>query len=151
MLNRLDISIKAFIISSVKSIKHNTKGATSMTIEQRANLRNRIEKIIGTRKHEIERATSLTERINNAQRWDKEYEKLQKVFEEHGEKALAMNFVQKGRFYEGVTASGKKWELEGNNGWTERSRYCGRLWIEGEGTVFTSGKLDKVFEYILNA
>lgn len=121
-----------------------------LTIEQRQDLRKRIEKIIGTREWERERATNLTDRINNVQRWDKAYEKLQKVFLEHGEKALAMNFVQKGHSFEGVTANGKKWMLEGNNGFTERSRYCGTLWIEGTGTVFTSGRLDKVFDYILN-
>lgn len=121
------------------------------TPEQRKEVRNRIEKIIGTKDYTMQMASDLTERIKNATRWEKEYEKLAKVFLENGEKALAMNFIQKGRFYEGVTASGKKWELEGNNGWTERSRYCGRLWIEGEGTVFTSGKLDKVFDYILKA
>lgn len=124
---------------------------TKASVEERAEIRCRIEKIIGTKDHAMRIARDLTERIQNASRWEKEYEKLAKVFLENGEKALAMNFIQKGRFYEGVTASGKKWELEGNNGWTERSRFCGRLWIEGEGTVFTSGKLDKVFDYILKA
>ena len=121
-----------------------------MTAEQRKDIRERIEKIIGKREWEKERATSLEERINNVQRWDQAYAKLEKVFIEHGEKALAMHFVQKGHSFEGVTANGKKWMLEGNNGWTERSRYCGTLWIEGTGTVFTSGRLDKVFDYILN-
>jgi hypothetical protein len=123
---------------------------TKATPEQRKEMRSRIEKIIGTKEQAMRYASDLTDRIKNARRWESEYEKLAKVFLENGEKALALNFVQKGRYFEGVTASGKKWELEGNNGWTERSRYCGRLWIEGEGTVFTSGKLDKVFDYILN-
>ena len=121
-----------------------------LTVEQRKELRERIEKIIGKREWERERATSLTERIQNVQRWDKACERLEKVFLEHGEKALALHFTQKGASYEGVTADGKKWVLEANHGWTERSRYCGTLWIEGIGTVFTSGRLDKVFDYILN-
>ena len=124
---------------------------TKASPEERAEIRSRIEKIIGTKEYAMRIASDLTERIQNASRWQKEYEKLAKVFLENGEKALAMNFIQKGHFYEGVTASGKKWELEGNNGWTERSRYCGRLWIEGEGPVFTSGKLDRVFDYIMKA
>lgn len=121
------------------------------SLEERVEIRDRVEKIIGKKEHAMRMASTLTERIQNASRWEKEYEMLAKVFLENGEKALAMNFIQKGRFYEGVTASGKKWELEGNNGWTERSRFCGRLWIEGKGTVFTSGRLDKVFDYILQA
>lgn len=118
--------------------------------DQRIEVRQRIEKIIGTQKSAMEAASDLTERIQNANRWQKQYEALAKVFFENGEKALAMNFTQKGRSFEGVTASGKKWMLEANHGWTARSRYCGSLWVEGEGTVFTSGRLDKVFDYILN-
>lgn len=121
-----------------------------MTIEQRVEMRKRIEKIIGTREFERDRATNPAERSENLMRWDRAYEKLQKVFIEHGEKALAMHFIQKGCDFEGVTANGKKWMLERNNGFTNRSRYCGTLWIEGTGTVFTSGRLDKVFDYILN-
>lgn len=123
---------------------------TKATVDQRKEVVSRIEKIIGTKKQAMDAGQDLTERIQNANRWQKEYEQLAKVFLENGDKALAMNFMQKGRSYEGVTASGKKWMLEANHGWTARSRYCGSLWIEGEGTVFTSGRLDKVFDYILN-
>ena len=124
---------------------------TRATPEQRMELRARIEKIIGTKEQAKALTNSLSERINAATKWDREYEKLAKVFLEHGEKALALHYTQRGRTFEGVTAGGRKWVMEGNNGWTERSRYCGTLYIEGEGTVFTSGRLDKVFEYILNS
>ena len=120
------------------------------TPEQRQEVRERIEKIIGTKEQAKAMATSLSERIQNASRWDKEYEKLAKVFLEKGDTALAMHFVCKGGIYEGVTASGKAWSLYMNSGYSQRSRYCGTLYIEGKGTVFTSGKLDKVFDYILN-
>ncbi len=120
------------------------------TVEQRKELRERIEKIIGTQKQAMDAGQDLTERIQNSNRWQKQYEQLAKVFLENGEKALSMHFTQKGRSCEGVTTSGKKWILEANHGWTARSRYCGTLYIEGVGTVFTSGKLDKVFDYILN-
>lgn len=121
------------------------------TPEQRQDVSDRVRKIIGTREQAVCNIKDLTERIKAANRYQKQFELLSKVFFEHGEKALAMHFMQYGHTYEGVTASGKKWILEGNNGWTERSRYCGSLWIQGEGTVFTSGKIDKVFDYILNA
>lgn len=120
------------------------------TAEQRQEVRNRVEKIIGSKEQAKAGATDLSERINRGNKWQKQFELLSMVFFEHGEKALAMHFIQKGHTYEGVTASGKKWILEGNNGWTERSRYCGSLYIQGIGTVFTSGRLDKVFDYILN-
>lgn len=120
------------------------------TVEHRQEVRARVEKIIGTKAQARERGVNLTERIQNQSQWDKQYEKLAKVFLEHGAEALSLNFTQKGNWFEGVTVSGKKWILEGNHGWTERSRYCGSLYIEGIGTVFTSGKLDKVFDYILN-
>ena len=120
------------------------------TPEQRKDVRDRVEKIIGTKEQAKATARDLAEKINRGNKWQKEFELLSKVFFEHGEKALAMNFMQYGHTYEGVTASGKKWILEGNHGWTERSRYCGSLYIEGVGTVFTSGKLDKVFDYILS-
>jgi hypothetical protein len=120
------------------------------TPDERKALADRIIKIIGTQEQAKETAQDLTERVQKATAWRKEYERLSKVFLEHDEKALAMNFVQKGRSFEGVTAGGKKWFLDANHGWTQRSRYCGTLYIEGIGTIFTSGRLDKAFEYILN-
>lgn len=122
---------------------------SNATVEERREVTARIEKIIGTKKQAMEAAESLTERIENASRWEKEYEKLAKIFLENGAEALAMVFMQKGNSFEGVTVSGKKWFLERNNGLTQRSRYCGTLYIQDVGTVFTSGRLDKVFEYIL--
>jgi len=122
---------------------------SNATVEERREVTARIEKIIGTKKQAMEAAESLTERIENASRWEKEYEKLAKIFLENGAEALAMVFMQKGNSFEGVTVNGKKWFLERNNGWTQRSRYCGTLYIQDVGTVFTSGRLDKVFEYIL--
>ena len=121
------------------------------TPEQRQEVADRVRKIIGTREQAVANVKDLTERIKRSNSYQKEFELLSKVFFEHGEKALAMNYMQYGRNFEGVTASGKKWILERNHGWAERSRNCGSLWIQGEGTVFTSGRIDKVFDYILNA
>ena len=122
-----------------------------MNFEQRKIMNDRIIKIIGTQESATKDTDDLTERVQKATQWRREFEKLQKVFQKHGEEALALSFIQKGRSFEGITASGKKWFLDANHGLTQRSRYCGSLWIEGVGTVFTSGKLDKVFDYILNA
>ena len=120
------------------------------TTEQRKEVRERVIKIIGTVEQNTCNIRDLTERVNARARYQREYERLAKVFLEHGAEALSMNFYQYGRDYEGVTVKGKKWTLEMNHGWTDRSRYCGTLWIQGQGTIFTSGRLDKVFDYILN-
>jgi len=124
---------------------------TKATPEERMEMRKRIEAIIGTKEQAKSWAKDLTERIQIASRYDKQFEKLAMVFYTNGEKALALNYTQiGGNSFKGVTASGKRWVLEGNMGWTNRSRYCGTLYIEGEGCIFTSGKLDRVFDYILN-
>ena len=122
------------------------------TPEQRQEVYNRVTAIIGKKEVVVgsfEKGKDFNEWFKARAAWDRSYERLSKVFLEHGEKALAMNFMQYGRSFRGITASGKRWILDANNGWTERSRYCGTLWIEGEGTIFTSGRLDKVFDYIL--
>lgn len=118
------------------------------TAEQRQEVRERVIKIIGTPEQATACTNDLAARINRRNQWNKEFEKLSKVYLEHGEKALAMNFTQFGNTFQGVTANGKKWVLEKNWGFTDRSRHCGSLWVEGTGTVFTSGRLDKVFDYI---
>ena len=77
-------------------------------------------------------------------------EKLMKIAEKEGIENLNLVIITCGRSGNGVTKSGKKFVWEGNNGVTERSRYCGSLYIEGVGTVFTSGTIAKVAEYIIN-
>lgn len=123
---------------------------TKATVEERIEMRKRVEAIIGTEEQAKATARDLSERIQKGFQYKKQFEKLAKVFWEHGDKALAMVYTQQGRRFKGVTASGKRWTLDGNCGWTERSRYCGTLYIEGEGVIFTSGRLDRVFDYILN-
>jgi hypothetical protein len=120
------------------------------TSEEMEEIRKRIYAIIGTDDQIRETTPDRSQRIQKVAQWKKQFEKLAVVFFENGEKALAMNFTQSGRQFNGVTANGKRWTLYGNCGYSERSRYCGTLYIEGEGCVFTSGRLDKVFDYILN-
>ncbi len=124
---------------------------TKATPEERIEMRKRVEGIIGTKEQAKSFAKTLSDKIDAGAKWQKQFEKLSKIFFEHGEKALAMNYTQIGAYsFKGVTANGKRWILEGNNGWTTRSRYCGTLYIEGEGCIFTSGSLERVFDYILN-
>ena len=81
------------------------------TPEQRREVAERVFKIIGTAEQNTCCIKDLTARVQARARWQKEYEKLAKVFLEHGAEALSMNFYQIGRDYEGVTVNGKKWTL----------------------------------------
>lgn len=87
-------------------------------------------------------------RIKRRESYRKTREKLVKVYQEHGDKALHCTLVGSGRYFTGITPSGKQVEFEINQGYAERSRDCGCLKIEGN-TVFTSGRLEKCFTYIL--
>lgn len=123
-----------------------------MTLEERIEINHRIDKMVGTAEQQAEltKSMSLEDRIRSNMEYRKTRERLFKIAEKHGMEALTTTLLQCGRTCEGVTASGKKVIWEGNNGWAERSRYCGSLWIEGIGTVFTSGTIAKAVEYLIN-
>ena len=120
-----------------------------MAIEEQVKGRQMIRNIIGNKEDWVKPDMSLSKKIKARADYDKLFDKLAKVYAEHGDKALAMEYTSNGAFKEGTTPNGKKWVLEMNSGWTERSRHCGTLTIEGEGTIFTSGTIAKAFEYIL--
>ena len=120
-----------------------------MTLEEQNKGRQMIENIIGSQGDWIKPDMDCSKRIKARASYDKLFDKLAKVYAEHGDKALAMEYTSNGAFKEGTTPNGKKWVLVMNSGWTERSRHCGTLTIEGEGTIFTSGTIAKAFEYIL--
>lgn len=65
-------------------------------------------------------------------------------------KAMAQDMAERGFEREGYTTNGLKYSIYGNSGWTERSRHCWSMNIEGHGCVFTSGTLETVAEYIIN-
>ena len=123
-----------------------------MTYEERIAINQRIDKLIGSYE-DIRKETesmSLCDKITARDSYQKMREKLFKIAEKNGEKALVLTVIQEGRTSTGVTANGKKFVWYGNDGYTMRSRYCGTLYIEEVGTVFTSGTIAKAFEYILN-
>ena len=123
-----------------------------MTREERVEIENRIDKMVGSREQQRARVQSmnLEDRINSNNRYEKMRTNLFKIAEKEGLEALSLTLINCGRTNEGVTASGKKFVWTGNNGMAERSRYCGDLYIEGIGTVFTSGTIAKAVEYILH-
>ena len=123
-----------------------------MTTQERTEIERRIDVMVGSREQQrkITEAMSLEDRINSNNRYNKVRAQLFKIAEKEGLKALASVVITGGKWCEGCTTSGKKYVWDGNNGITERSRYCGSLWIEGVGTVFTSGTITKAVEYLIN-
>lgn len=123
-----------------------------MTMNERIEIERRIDVMICSREQQrkIAETMNLTERINSNTRYNKMREQLFKIAEKEGLKALSSVVITGGKWCEGCTASGKKYVWDGNSGITERSRYCCSLWIEGIGTVFTSGTITKAVEYLIN-
>ena len=121
-----------------------------MTMQERMEIERRIDMMVGSReqKRKLTESMILEDRINSNGRYNKVRTQLFNIAEKEGLKALS-SVVMTGKWCEGCTASGKKYVWDGNNGMTERSRYCGSLWIEGIGTVFTSGTITKAVEYLV--
>lgn len=117
--------------------------------EERQTITEKIQGIIGTKEQCTSESKSLSERIKSRKKYDDTFQKLAKIYIAYGETALSLTYVDKGWIKSGVTPNQKKWVLEMNNGYCERSRYCGTLFIDDKA-VFTSGRIEKAFEYILN-
>lgn len=92
---------------------------------------------------------SLSDRIKSNDQYDKMRAKLLAIADVNGVECISGVTIMRGNNSCGFTKGGRKYVWEGNCGITAKSRYCGSLWIEGEGTVFTSGTIVKAVEYIL--
>ena len=53
-----------------------------------------------------------------------------------------------GTWFDGTAANGKRFYLDRNNGWTERSRHCYTLTIGGVA-IFTSGEFNTAYRYLM--
>ena len=79
----------------------------------------------------------------------KAYEELMKVSFEQEQKEWAKDGINLEKRYFGTTPNGKRFWIEGNNGFTDRSRHCFTLTIDGE-TIFTSGEFWRCYSVIKN-
>ena len=122
-----------------------------MTQKERKEALERIYSMIGNPEQQREMVVnfSLQERIRSNANYRETKERLLKIAEKEGVKALCSVVIMTGKHCTGLTANNKKYIWEGNSGYTERSRYCGSLYIEGMGTVFTSGRIEKAVEYLI--
>ena len=80
----------------------------------------------------------------------KRKEELWKLEFEQEQKEWAKDGIQLVDRYHGYTPNGKWFGIEGNSGWTMRSRHCFTLYLEGHGVVFTSGEFWRAYGVIKN-
>ena len=77
-------------------------------------------------------------------------EELMKKEFEAEQKEWAKDGITLERRYHGITPNGKRFSIEGNSGWTNRSRHCFTLYLEGQGVVFTSGEFWRAYGVVKN-
>ena len=102
-------------------------------------LQNKIEKA----EEKVDEYHAEVEKIEDA----KKREELWKLEFEQEQKEWAKDGIKLNRRYAGETPSGKKFMIYGNNGFTNRSRHCFTLYIDGN-TVFTSGEFWRCYMII---
>lgn len=110
-----------------------------------------IDRMVGSMAEQREYAAKLplSERIKCNDHYNKMRAKLLAIADANGVECISGVTIMRGTNAHGVTKTGRKYTWEGNCGMTTKSLYCGSLWVEGIGTVFTSGTLVKAVEYIL--
>lgn len=72
---------------------------------------------------------------------------MRKEFEAE-QKEWAKDGITLERRYSGITPQGKHFSIERNSGWTDRSRHCYTLYLEGVGVVFTSGEFWRAYSVV---
>ena len=123
-----------------------------MEIEERKQVYEAIDKIIGSEKELAEKCKGMTcsGRSYQFYQYRKMQDKLVKIAENYGTEKLCKAINFRGHEAHGVTASGKTYSFTMNEyGMTDRSGYCGTLYIDGK-CKFTSGTVAKVIEYLIN-
>ena len=108
-------------------------------IERATERLTKAEKEVEEYHKEIERVASLKEK---EELWKLEFEQEQKEWAKDG--------ITLESRYNGLTPSGKRFGIYGNNGFTMRSMHCYTLYIDGE-TIFTSGEFWRAYGVIKNS
>ena len=106
----------------------------------------RLEKRLAKSEEQVEAYYEEIRKIEDLQQkellWKLEFEQEQKEWKRDG-------ITLEGRYW-GVTPNGKRFWIERNNGWTERSLHCFTLTIDGN-TIFTSGEFWRAYAVIKNS
>lgn len=107
------------------------------------------EEAIVARCNSIEnRMLTQEQREANAARKEAEYKKWLAEFKAECLKDGIIIDNACATWFDGTAANGKKFYLDRNNGWTERSWHCYSLTIGG-ATVFTSGDFTTAYRYLM--
>ena len=80
----------------------------------------------------------------------KEKEALRKLEFEQEQKEWKKDGITLLDRYSGLTPSGKRFSIYGNSGWTERSRHCFTLYVDGN-MIFTSGEFWRAYGIVKNS
>lgn len=103
------------------------------------------EKRLGKKEQEVENYHKEVAQMEDL----KAKEELQKLEFEQEQKEWAKDGIQLNGRYHGITPNGKRFMIEGNNGWTDRSRHCFTLTVDGK-TIFTSGEFWRAYNEVKN-
>lgn len=96
-------------------------------------------------KHIARVEEKISKMSKEAERIATEEEKKQMI------RDMAEYMEKNGIKHDGYTTNGLRYSIFHNQyGFTDRTKHCWQMSIEGKGTVFTSGTLETVCEYILN-
>lgn len=105
----------------------------------------RLQSKIEKAEEKVDEYRAEVEKIEDA----KKREELWKLEFEAEQKEWAKDGIKLEHRYNGITPSGKSFQIYGNNGWTMRSCHCFTLYIGGN-VVFTSGEFWRCYLTIKN-
>lgn len=114
-------------------------GGIKAKIESTENRLEKKQKALEEYREEVEQIENLKER-----------EKLMKESFEAEQKEWAKDGIILEERYKGKTPKGQRFMIYGNSGYTERSRHCFTLYINGE-TIFTSGEFWRAYGVVKNS
>lgn len=97
---------------------------------------------------EISRISSIEGHLISAEQQEKNYQKWLKTFKAECLKDGIVIEEACSSYMTGYTKNGKRFFLDGNNGFTDRSFHCYSLTISGE-TIFTSGEFLTAYKYLM--
>lgn len=116
-----------------------------------ARLTGEAESLIRTKEaeeKEVNRINKIEANFLTAEQQERNYEKWLKQFKAECLKDGIVIHEACASYFTGLTKNGKKFFLDGNNGFTDRSWHCYSLTIDGHN-IFTSGEFLTAYRYLM--
>lgn len=114
----------------------------------RGNLKEVLKKIENANKRKEKAETKVTEIKHKTAEEEIERQKAETI-EEWAKDGITVTEITS-RYIIGITPSGKRFSIYSNNGFTDRSRHCYTMRIDGE-TIFTSGEFYRAYRTVKNS